>query len=176
MAVSDSYSKSSTNGAAQFWGLFWLVIATLAALVFFREGISALLRAWQLPEYSHGPLIPVLSLLLFLRQLKEEPIHLDGVTDRGPGIALLLVAVLFGSIALDRRRVARAKRAHAAAEAELRDQPFDPFAGGYPVPPLPGQRLVEPRAARDGRAQTDTTTDASGSGAATAVVVSDKED
>ena len=36
------------------------------------------LAAWQQPEYSHGPLIPVLSGLLFLRQLKDVPIQRDG--------------------------------------------------------------------------------------------------
>jgi len=54
-------------------GLFWLTAATVASFVFFQEGLNALLVAWQLPEYSHGPLIPVLSGLLFLRQLKEYP-------------------------------------------------------------------------------------------------------
>ena len=59
-------------------GLFWLTIAILGAGVFFADGLDALLVAWQLPEYSHGPLIPVLSALLFLRQLKEVPV------DTGP--------------------------------------------------------------------------------------------
>ena len=76
-------------------GLFWLAVAVVGALLFFREGIDALLVAWQLPEYSHGPLIPVLSLLLFLRQLKEEPIHTGPVT-QWPGLALLIVALAFG--------------------------------------------------------------------------------
>lgn len=79
-------------------GVFWLVVATVAALLFFQEGLNALFVAWQLPEYSHGPLIPVLSLLLFLRQLKEVPIKTGPVTDRGAGIALLIFAVLFGLI------------------------------------------------------------------------------
>ena len=48
-------------------GLFWLLVAVLGAGVFFADGLDALLVAWQLPEYSHGPLIPVLSGLLFLR-------------------------------------------------------------------------------------------------------------
>ena len=38
-----------------------------------------------------------------------------------------------------------------AAEAEEQAQasfaePVDPFAGGHPVPPMPGQRLLEPPA------------------------------
>jgi len=64
------------------WGMFWLVLATLGAGVFFIEGFDALLAAWQLPEYSHGPLIPVLSGLLFLRQLKEYPPRYGEIDDR----------------------------------------------------------------------------------------------
>jgi hypothetical protein len=48
-------------------------VATVAAAVFFADGLAALRAAWSLPEYSHGPLIPILSGLLFLRQLKEYP-------------------------------------------------------------------------------------------------------
>ena len=54
-------------------GLFWFIVATLGAAVFFSSGLNALLLAWSKPEYSHGPLIPILSGLLFLRQLKEYP-------------------------------------------------------------------------------------------------------
>ncbi|MEL6104293.1 MAG: VPLPA-CTERM-specific exosortase XrtD, partial [Pseudomonadota bacterium] len=64
------------------WGTFWLAVATIGAGIFFFDGIGALLRAWSLPEYSHGPLIPVLSLLLFLRQLKTVPENPGPVRDR----------------------------------------------------------------------------------------------
>ncbi|MEP4199314.1 MAG: VPLPA-CTERM-specific exosortase XrtD [Aliishimia sp.] len=77
-------------------GLFWLTLATLASVVFFWEGLQALLNAWQLPEYSHGPLIPVLSALLFLRQLKEYPATPGYIKDRTPGLWLLGLAVVFG--------------------------------------------------------------------------------
>lgn len=79
-------------------GLFWLLLSVAAALVFFWPGIEALLVAWQLPEYSHGPLIPVLSLLLFLRQLKTVPIDTGPVVDRWPGVIVLMVALSFGLI------------------------------------------------------------------------------
>jgi len=99
MAMTDSATGSRVvTGTTRVWGMFWLVVAVVAALVFFREGIAALLAAWQTPEYSHGPLIPVLSLLLFLRQLKEEPIHFDQITNRVPGIALLIFAVFLALV------------------------------------------------------------------------------
>ncbi len=80
-----------------FFGLFWLGLLVLGALVFFQEGIAELFRVWQLPEYSHGPLIPVLSVLLFLRQLKGVPVDLSPVTDRWPGFCLLMAALLMGA-------------------------------------------------------------------------------
>jgi len=85
--------------------MFWLTLAVLAAGVVFRDGITALLVAWQLPEYSHGPLIPVLSALLFLRHLKKIPVQSGPVTDRGPGLALAVLALALGlagsAIAID---------------------------------------------------------------------------
>ncbi|MEP6021547.1 MAG: VPLPA-CTERM-specific exosortase XrtD [Paracoccaceae bacterium] len=80
------------------WGSFWLIVITLGAVVFFYEGIEALLVAWQLPEYSHGPLIPILSGLLFLRQLKMVPEHHGAIKNRWPGVALILFAVLMGTL------------------------------------------------------------------------------
>lgn len=79
------------------WGMFCLAIAVLAAALFFWAGIEELLEAWQLPEYSHGPLIPILSGLLFLRQLKTVPVNNGPVNDRFPGIIFLLFAVLLGA-------------------------------------------------------------------------------
>ena len=80
------------------WGMLWLILATCAAGVFFEDGIGALLKAWRLPEYSHGPLIPVLSGLLFLRQLKEYPPNFGAVNDRWVGVVVIIIAVLFGAI------------------------------------------------------------------------------
>ena len=77
-------------------GIFWLIVATVAAGFFYWDGIAELLEAWQLPEYSHGPLIPVLSGLLFLRQLKTVPVNDGPVHDRWPGVALLIFAVALG--------------------------------------------------------------------------------
>ncbi|WP_306114978.1 VPLPA-CTERM-specific exosortase XrtD [Roseovarius sp. MMSF_3305] len=76
--------------------MFWLIIATVAAGFFYWNGIEELLKAWKLPEYSHGPLIPLLSGLLFLRQLKTVPVNEGPVTDRWPGVVLLFIAVALG--------------------------------------------------------------------------------
>jgi exosortase D (VPLPA-CTERM-specific) len=80
--------------------MFWFLIATVAALIFFSDGINALLVAWQLPEYSHGPLIPVLSGLLFLRQLKEYPIDTTSDRNRWPGVVLIVFSLLLGLLGI----------------------------------------------------------------------------
>ncbi len=80
------------------WGLFWLGVACVGAGVFFIDGLDALLTAWQLPEYSHGPLIPVLSGLLFLRQLKEYPVDPGPKRDRWVGVMVLLGALVVGTM------------------------------------------------------------------------------
>ncbi|UWQ23216.1 VPLPA-CTERM-specific exosortase XrtD [Jannaschia sp. W003] len=88
----SALSRLITPGMAVF------VLATVAAAIYFDRGIDALLRAWQLPEYSHGPLIPVLSGLLFLRQLKDVPADPGVKHDRWPGVAVLVLALALGAV------------------------------------------------------------------------------
>lgn len=79
-------------------GMFWFLVAVLGAGVFFSEGLDALLVAWALPEYSHGPLIPVLSLFLFLRQLKSYPVDPGPKRDRWVGVLVILAAITLGAL------------------------------------------------------------------------------
>ena len=79
-------------------GLFWLAVAVLGAGAFFYEGIDALLAAWATPEYSHGPLIPVLSSLLFLRQLKSVPVDPGPKSHRWVGVTVILLALTMGTL------------------------------------------------------------------------------
>jgi exosortase D (VPLPA-CTERM-specific) len=79
-------------------GLLWLALATAAAGLFFLDGLDALLAAWALPEYSHGPLIPILSGLLFLRQLKEYPPEPGPKRDRWIGVTVILAAFAMGAL------------------------------------------------------------------------------
>ncbi len=60
----------------------------------FWSGTVSLSEAWMLPEYSHGPLIPILSLILFLRHLKTVPPATGPIKDRSPGL-LVIGAALF---------------------------------------------------------------------------------
>ncbi|SFR19365.1 VPLPA-CTERM-specific exosortase XrtD [Poseidonocella sedimentorum] len=80
------------------WGVFWFLIALIGAGVFFADGLDALLRAWSLPEYSHGPLIPILSLLLFLRHLRQVPAEPGPKRDRWPGVAVILLSIALATL------------------------------------------------------------------------------
>jgi len=94
----DVQDRRQILSSVQLWGLVWFSISTVSAAVFFAPGIDALVSAWATPEYSHGPLIPVLSAFLFLRHLKDVPIELSPVTDRGSGVFLMIAALLLGGL------------------------------------------------------------------------------
>lgn len=74
-------------------GLFWFALAVLSALPLFWYGLGGLAAAWAKPEYSHGPVIPLLSFYMFLHEMKAVPPPLRPVTDRGPGVVLVGAAL-----------------------------------------------------------------------------------
>ena len=79
-------------------GILWLGVAILGAALAFHDGIVELVTAWQQPEYSHGPLIPVISGYLFLRQLKQVSPSAGPVRDRWPGVLVMLLALAMGLV------------------------------------------------------------------------------
>lgn len=78
-------------------GLLWFALLVASALPIYWIGLESLGAAWITPEYSHGPLIPLISLYLFLRELRQRPPAAAGTpADRRPGILLLGFALVFG--------------------------------------------------------------------------------
>jgi hypothetical protein len=84
-------------------GLFVLLVAVSVPV--FWIGLTSLIRAWSTPEYSHGWLIPVISLYLFLRELRTmpepQPLGLWNLRARWPGlmvIALGLAIAMVGNV------------------------------------------------------------------------------
>ncbi|MCK0104634.1 VPLPA-CTERM-specific exosortase XrtD [Pseudohalocynthiibacter sp. F2068] len=75
-------------------GLFWFAVLVAGSVPIFWIGLVSLVEAWSTPEYSHGPLIPIISLYLFLRELRRAPLPLASVTDRWPGIAIIALALI----------------------------------------------------------------------------------
>jgi len=74
-------------------GVLWFVLALAGGIAVFWLGFRSLANAWLAPEYSHGPLIPVLSFYLFLRQLKTAPPIVGPVRDRWPGVVILILTL-----------------------------------------------------------------------------------
>ncbi|MGB3315533.1 MAG: archaeosortase/exosortase family protein, partial [Albidovulum sp.] len=73
---------------------FGLFAALLAASVpLFWIGFVSLAQAWSTAEYSHGPLIPLVSLYLFLRELRKMPPPDPAARVRWPGIVVILLAL-----------------------------------------------------------------------------------
>jgi exosortase D (VPLPA-CTERM-specific) len=78
-------------------GLGWFTLLIIAGIPVYWLGFVALGKAWITPEYSHGPLIPLISLYLFLRELRSTPPAEPGVpANRWPGLALIAFALAFG--------------------------------------------------------------------------------
>jgi exosortase D (VPLPA-CTERM-specific) len=77
-------------------GLFWLAVALVAAVPTFRYGLEQLAGEWSRPEYSHGPVIPVLSFYMFLRELKTVPPAPVPDAERWPGVAVLAAGLALG--------------------------------------------------------------------------------
>lgn len=100
MATTDTFSNKLYSSWLH-WGVFWLAVSVIAALLFFRDGFDVLFEAWSKPEYSHGPLIPVLSALMFLRDLRQHPAQPGHVNRRWPGVLVIIFSVVvatFGSV------------------------------------------------------------------------------
>jgi NADH-quinone oxidoreductase subunit H len=110
----------------QFMRFGWkfLIPTTLGWVVlvaFFRAGQNGWLNDWFGDVTVGGRVFPVSSLVL---------------------VGVIAVLALVVGWMWD----ARAERRELAAHPEVPEE-VDPYAGGHPVPPLPGQRLREPSAA-----------------------------
>lgn len=81
-------------------GLGLLAALIAIAIPIYWEGFGLLGRAWITPEYSHGPLIPLISLYLFLRE-RRLITPSTAPKQSGPGIALIVFSLglgIFGNL------------------------------------------------------------------------------
>lgn len=75
------------------YGMLWFVLAVIASIPIFWSGFVSLGDAWLTPEYSHGPIIPLLSGYLFLRDMRRVPYPNQPVTDRWQGATITAIAL-----------------------------------------------------------------------------------
>ncbi|MQY44121.1 VPLPA-CTERM-specific exosortase XrtD [Epibacterium sp. SM1969] len=98
-----SLNKSLPLSSVAFnpYGLGWFSLLILGSLPVFWISLQSLVSAWSTPEYSHGPLIPVISLYLFMRELRSKPLPELEVHDRWPGVLVVifgLALAVFGNL------------------------------------------------------------------------------
>ncbi len=129
-----------------WWPILWFMLKLLVFLFVFvwLRGSLPRMRYDQFMRLGWRVLIPLglawIILVGALRAVRNEYTLDSRTIFMSLGIALVVVAL--GIVGYDYLRPAPAPEAH-------EEPPFDPYAGGFPVPPLPGQQYtVTPRAGR----------------------------
>lgn len=74
-------------------GLALFAALAAGAVPVFWIGFVSLAKAWSTAEYSHGPIIPMVSLYLFLRELRRMPEPAAHIRDGWPGLAVMAGAL-----------------------------------------------------------------------------------
>ncbi|MFM7210628.1 MAG: NADH-quinone oxidoreductase subunit NuoH, partial [Actinomycetota bacterium] len=134
------------DGANVGWWplLWWLIKVQLFIFVFiWLRGTLPRLRYDQFMRFGWKILIPASLVWIVVVAAARVVRNEFSVTTQelllvGGG---LLIVIVVGSWVLQVRSERKERARLEVAKAEL-DKPFDPYAGGYPVPPLPGQEFT----------------------------------
>jgi len=135
---------SLIDGAnAGWWPLIWFVAKVWTFLFIFMWLRATLprLRYDQFMALGWKLLIPVSLVWIMIVAVLHSVGHVGIIPN-------LIAAAMLLALVVGIRRISRSQREDQMAAAE-----FDPMAGGFPVPPLPGQRgaAVRPAPIRNGK-------------------------
>ena len=99
MAMSDSVdTRQGTALPINAPGFLLFVALCAVSVPIFWFGFESLARAWATPEYSHGPIIPLISLYLFLRELRHAPADDGARKRRWPGVLIIAGALALAAL------------------------------------------------------------------------------
>jgi exosortase D (VPLPA-CTERM-specific) len=87
--------REVTSTPALAWP--WFLAAATGLAAFFGTALASLADSWQRPEYSFGPLVPIVTVFMVLRELQRRP-ALAEAGSGVPGLVLLAVGLLTGLI------------------------------------------------------------------------------
>jgi NADH-quinone oxidoreductase subunit H len=122
-----------------YWPVLWFIGKILFFMFIFiwLRGTLPRMRYDQFMRFGWKWLIPA-SLVWIVAVAIIRTVTLDGGIDRRyllAGVAVAFAAFIVLSLIGDRRS--------GEPEPEEAEEEFDAFAGGYPVPPMPGQQAAE---------------------------------
>jgi hypothetical protein len=130
-------------------GLLWFTIKVWMFIFFFvwLRGSLPRVRYDQFMKFGWKLMIPAaLAWVVAVALIRAAQVGYFGDSQWATVITVVVIAaVVIAALLLWDRRSAAAREA--TLEARTSPAEIDPFADGYPVPPLPGQRIVEPRTA-----------------------------
>lgn len=128
-----------------WWPLLWWLIKVQLFIFMFiwLRGTLPRLRYDQFMRFGWKVLIPAslvwIVIVAAARVVRNElSVSTQELLLVGAGV---LIAIVLGSWVLQIRTARQEKRELEEAAIEAA-KPFDPYAGGYPVPPLPGQEFT----------------------------------
>jgi NADH-quinone oxidoreductase subunit H len=129
-----------------WWPILWFIVKLLAVLFVFiwLRGTLPRFRYDQFMKLGWKVLIPAalawIVVLATFRAMSNAGIERrDLLIGVSLAVGVVLVLLIVAEVVAARRG-----RPVAAGDSVERPVDVDPFAGGHPVPPLPGQVLVEP--------------------------------
>ncbi|HQR81228.1 MAG TPA: NADH-quinone oxidoreductase subunit NuoH [Actinomycetota bacterium] len=129
-----------------WWPMLWFLVKVCLFLFVFiwLRGTLPRLRYDQFMRFGWKVLIPASLGWIVVASVSRFAFGLEGsevpvvMVAFGFAVLLLIIASYAAQLRRDRRAAA-----HDAALASFAE-PIDPYAGGHPVPPMPGQDLLQP--------------------------------